>query len=136
MEISIGYRYLLFGDKGVNLYTGHLGKYLGNYWISVRPFISPKAESTGFSGIFIIRRYFSDSDNFISLQGGIGFAQAGELNDTEFLKLDSKKIGIDYQLTLSKYLILKTALQYSYEEYYINKWRNSYEFKIGLKRRF
>ena len=136
MEISIGYRYLLFDKKGVNLYTGHLGKYLGNYWISIRPFISPKIESTGFSGIFIIRRYFADSDNYLSLLGGMGFAQSGELNNNEFLKLDSKKIGIEYQVTLSKYLILKTGLQYAYEEYYKDKWRNSYELKIGLKRRF
>ncbi|MCP5061862.1 MAG: YaiO family outer membrane beta-barrel protein [Ignavibacteriae bacterium] len=136
MEISFGYRYLLFGEKGVNLYTGHLGKYLGNYWISFRPFLTPKTDRTDFSGIFIIRRYLSDSDNYISLQGGMGFIPSDELNNTEFLNIDSKKIGLEYQSTLSKYYILKIASQYSYEEYYPEKWRNSYEFKLGLKRRF
>jgi YaiO family outer membrane protein len=136
MEISFGYRYLLFGDKGVNLYTGHLGKYLGNYWISLRPFFTPKTDRTDFSGILIIRRYFSDSDNYISLQGGLGFAPSNEPNNSEFLNTDSKKIGLEYQTTLTKYLILKTAAQYSNEEYYPQKWRKNYELKIGLKRRF
>ena len=136
MEISVGYRYLVFGDKHVNLFTGHLGKYVGNYWISVRPFISPKTNSTGVSGIVIIRRYFSDSDNFISLQGGIGFAPSSEFNESELLKFDSKKIGVEYQTTFSKYYIIKSGFQFANEEYYPGKWRKSYEIKLGLKRRF
>lgn len=136
MEISLGYRYLMFGDKSVNLYSGHLGKYMGNYWISIRPFITPKRNSTNLSGIIILRRYFSDADNSISLQLGLGLDPSIEPNDTEFLKFDSKKIGIEYQTTLSHYLILKSSFNYGEEEYFKDRWRKVYEIKLGLKRRF
>jgi YaiO family outer membrane protein len=136
MEISLGYRYMDFGTSIVRLFTGSLGKYIGNYWFSFRPFINLNRDAKGFSGIFIARRYLSDSENHLSLTLGLGFIPSDELNSNEVLKIDSKKIGLGYTGNLFKNVFLKLSAQYFDEEYVPGKVRNGYNLSIGFQNRF
>ncbi|MFC2084828.1 YaiO family outer membrane beta-barrel protein [Bacteroidota bacterium] len=135
-EFSIGYRFLKFDTQNVSIFTGHLGKYLGNYWLSIRPFITPKSEGTNFSGVFILRRYFKNVDNNISFEASMGFVPSSELNENEVLQIDSRKIGVGYNGNLSKNIFIRISVKYFEEEYYPRKWRKGADLQTGLKWRF
>ena len=64
-EISAGIRYLDFSSTQVYIYTGYLGKYYKNYWFSFRPFFTLKPSGVSFTGIWIVRRYLEDAENYI-----------------------------------------------------------------------
>ncbi len=77
IEASIGGRYMDFGGNSkVYIITGSLTKYLGNYAIIFRPFITPDEVSRDVSrsGILNIRKYTSDADNFYGITAGAGFS--------------------------------------------------------------
>jgi YaiO family outer membrane protein len=73
-EVSAGVRHLEFRGGGVTIYTGSLSKYYRNWYLSVRPFITPRDEGVSNSYQFTFRRYFSDPDNYIGLRAGFGFS--------------------------------------------------------------
>ncbi len=74
IEASLGMRYLTFSDSNVSIYTGSVGMYKGNYYFSLRPYITPRAQSTmGISGVLTSRRYLKDKYNYLGLNVGIGF---------------------------------------------------------------
>lgn len=74
IEVSMGARYLSFTDSDVTIYTGSLGFYKGNYYMSLRPYITPRNNNTtGISGILTARKYLKDSYNYIGISGGMGF---------------------------------------------------------------
>ncbi|MBP7497033.1 MAG: YaiO family outer membrane beta-barrel protein [Bacteroidales bacterium] len=83
-EASLGFRLLKFyGSEGVSntlIFTGSIGKYIGNYWFSLRPYITPDANKLSeyklnrisTSLYFTVRRYFATSDDYLSLTVGGG----------------------------------------------------------------
>ncbi len=71
-EGSIGFRLLDFGSSGVDIYTATFGKYVGNYWISLRSYVTPDSTGTSVSGALSARRYFSDSEDYIGLKLSYG----------------------------------------------------------------
>lgn len=76
-EMSIGGRYMDFGGGStVWIFTGSLTKYVGNYALIARPFITPDptTKSTSVSLILNIRRYTLDADNYIGLTAGAGYS--------------------------------------------------------------
>ncbi len=74
IEVSLGARYLSFIESNVTIYTGSVGLYKGNYYLSLRPYITPRNNNTtGISGILVARKYLKDSRNFIGFSGGMGF---------------------------------------------------------------
>lgn len=111
LEASFGWRYLYF-DRSSNLsiYTATVGWYVGNYWLSLRTFITPDGASNSFSRslIFIGRRYFKDAQNFLGIQSNIGFTPDNRLqangaitgdNEQDLYFLKSRRIGFEYQRT-------------------------------------
>ncbi len=48
-EASLGYRQLRFNGTPVTMITGAVGKYVGNYWFSLRPYVRPKDTGTSAS---------------------------------------------------------------------------------------
>jgi YaiO family outer membrane protein len=71
VEVSVGYRRMNFEDKGVSIYLGSVGYYVGNYYPSLRWYYAPEDIGAGFSWIANIRRYFSD-DSYVALGYGQG----------------------------------------------------------------
>ena len=58
----MGARQLRFSGVPVTLYTGAIGKYTGNYWISGRTYVR---EGGSASASVTVRRYGEDSENWI-----------------------------------------------------------------------
>ena len=67
VELSGGFRWLQFESSEVTIYTGTIAKYQGNYWISLRPYITPKSEGTSQSYNLTVRRYFGGPDNYLGV---------------------------------------------------------------------
>lgn len=108
-EASAGMRYLYFdGDTKVNIYTGSIGWYVKDYWLSLRPFIIPDEETgTSVSASLSVRKFFSDADTYFGLSGGLGFSpdfrriqsSAGLAADEIYL-LRSQRVGVVFQKLL------------------------------------
>ncbi|MBB1285310.1 YaiO family outer membrane beta-barrel protein [Flavisolibacter sp. BT320] len=109
-EASAGLRHLSFGPESkVTIYTGSVGYYTGNYWLSLRPYITPGDAATSVSASATIRRYFSNPEHYFSVRIGAGFSP--ELLNTQttsgfgtkdFYTLRSQSVAIGYQYPLSR----------------------------------
>ncbi len=107
IEASLGARYLSFTESDVAIYTGSIGVYRGNYYLSLRPYITPRRNSTtGISGILIARKYLKDANNFIGFSGGMGFmpefrqylANSVLIAET-VLFVESQQVMLEYQFS-------------------------------------
>lgn len=93
-ELSAGFRYLYFTSSTVMLYTVSYGKYIGNYWISTRTFLTPRESGTSASLHLTGRRYFAVADEYLSATLGIGFAPRESFTANDLERVDSTKVGI------------------------------------------
>jgi YaiO family outer membrane protein len=75
-EFSVGARQLNFNSSHVTLYTGSLGKYRGNNWISFRPYVSHDSTGTSVSGGLQLRHYYSTADDYVGISGSYGSKSA------------------------------------------------------------
>ena len=131
-EIDGGFRLLKYSSD-TWIYTFALGKYWGNYWFSLRTFITPQVEKASHSYSLIIRYYLSGADDYLALSVGTGISP--EENSVDLLGnwLKSDKFGIEYQVKLSGKLILNLSGDYSREEYLSNEFRTKISAGLGLK---
>lgn len=113
-EFSIGERILQFQDSITHLYTGSIGKYIGNYWFSFRPYFSNSASRSYY---LTARRYFSTPDSYISLTIG-GGSGPSNFDDPEDISDDlSRTVRLNGQVPLTDSLIFNWLLKYSYSHY-------------------
>lgn len=119
LEASAGFRYLYFdGTTDVIMYTGSVGWYFSDYWLSARTYITPdKRTGTSASGVFTLRKYLSNAESYLSLSAGFGFSpdirriqsSAGLATD-EIYVLKAHRVGIGYQKLLKNdFMILASA---------------------------
>jgi YaiO family outer membrane protein len=105
-EVSLGMRYLDFRQSQATLLTGSFGMYRGNYYLSLRPYVTLfKDRNPGFSGSLLARKYLSNSNHFIGLRGSYGFnpelrqLRAGtELLAESLLFVETQDLQLEYQL--------------------------------------
>ncbi|GGD38830.1 hypothetical protein GCM10011361_02450 [Muriicola marianensis] len=107
VETSLGVRYLSFTDSDVTIFTGSAGFYKGNYYFSLRPYLTPRNNSTlGISGVLTARRYLKDANNYIGLNAGMGFmpefrqfrANSVLIAETQ-LYVESQQLVMEYQFS-------------------------------------
>lgn len=123
-EASLGARYLYFNSStSVVLYTGSIGYYFKNYWVSIRPYLSGDASGTSFSSTATVRYYFANSDNFLSFNLGYGFSpderriqSSSGLSSDAISILKSQRYGVVWQKTLPANIILSVYFTETYQE--------------------
>ena len=107
IETSFGARYMSFTDSDVTIFTGSAGLYKGNYYVSLRPYLTPRNNNTlGISGVLTARRYLRDKNNYIGLNAGMGFmpefrqfrANSILLAET-LLFVESQQLLVEYQFS-------------------------------------
>ncbi|MFS4468317.1 YaiO family outer membrane beta-barrel protein [Maribacter sp. 2210JD10-5] len=109
-EASLGMRYLNFSGTNVAILTGSFGLYKGNYYFSLRPYITPQPTGNwGASGALLVRKYFKDGDNYLGLDAGMGYSAElnqfivdGELLSETQLFLESQRLRLEYQFSNKK----------------------------------
>ncbi len=104
-EISAGGRYIMTSTKNVTAITNSLGHYRGNYYFSLRSYITPRPDRlTRFSGNLLVRKYLRDSENYFGGSFGIGFSPElrqlfadDELLAETLLYVESQRLSLSYQ---------------------------------------
>lgn len=141
-EGSLGGRLLHFeGSKRVIIYTGSVGKYMGNYWFSLRPFVTPSSDGTSISTYLITRRYFSDPENYVGLRLGAGTSPDERrlllFGENQSAHLKSLSAKVDYNHIFNGRWILNTAVGFAREEYWMPsddqvRSGNNFSFQAGF----
>jgi len=107
MEFSAGGRYINFETKNVSVITNSLGHYRGNYYFSLRSYITPLPDHlTRVSGNLLVRKYMKDAENYMGLNVGMGYSpelrqltSGDELLAETLLYVESQRLSFEYQFT-------------------------------------
>ncbi|WP_157681167.1 YaiO family outer membrane beta-barrel protein [Maribacter dokdonensis] len=107
IEFSAGGRFINFATKDVKSITNSFGYYTGNYYFSLRSYITPEADNlTNVSGNLLIRKYLKDAENFIGINVGVGFSpelrqftSGDQLLAETLLYIESQRLSFEYQFT-------------------------------------
>ena len=134
MEASLGMRYLQFISantpaNSIYIFTGSLGIYLGNYWLSFRPFITPQNKEISQSYNLTMRRYFKKSENYMTLTLGTGNSPddpTRNTGDINIYKLKATKLRVGFQKELSQKVTTKITAGIAQEEYENGKFRTAF----------
>lgn len=142
LEASLGMRYLNFDPTtNVTIYTASVGWYIKDYWLNLRTYITPDAETFSRSFNLTSRKYFADANNYISLMVGAGFSpdarrvqtnvglDAG--NSIYFLK--SQRINLGFQKTIRYNMMLNAEVYYSNQEMDVDDYIHVVGFTVGIK---
>jgi YaiO family outer membrane protein len=135
-EASLGLRSLTFPGERVTLFTGSLGRYTGNYWFSVRPFVREKPTGGFASAVSITgRRYYADSDTYVGARIGAGNAPTDALDPSQLARERSRTFGLQAARANSPRATTTWSLNYERDEnpsQTLDRW----EFGMGLKLRY
>ncbi|HEX2076470.1 MAG TPA: YaiO family outer membrane beta-barrel protein [Longimicrobium sp.] len=134
-EASLGIRRLEFGVTGVTIYTGSAGIYRGNWYVSARPFVTPKDEGTSVSGILLVRRYFATAESYATLLVGAGSAPTEAPLEFEVRRADTRRIGAYGRTPLGGRLGLRWSAHYEHEELTRQDDRGRVSVGLGLETR-
>lgn len=107
IELSGGGRYIKFDTRAVSVITNSLGHYRGNYYFSLRSYITPKPDNlTRISGNLLVRKYLKDGENYMGCTVGMGYSpelrqlrSGDELLAETLLYIESQRLGVEYQFT-------------------------------------
>lgn len=138
-EGSIGMRYLDFNSSGVDIYTATLGKYVGNYWVSLRSYVTPDSDGTSVSGALSVRRYFADAENYLGLKLSYGVSPDDNRKpiDTEKnLTLKTRAVRAEYNRLIKKLWIVSAGFNIGSEQLEPGNYSGYYSFDIGFSRLF
>lgn len=121
-EVSAGIRALKFSDNYTYIYTGSVGKYIGNSFLFFVPYLIPSNEGLSKSGTLNFRKYRSNENTFLSLAVGMGFSP--ELNrfglditNLPIVNLKSQKIMIGNSFSfLSKNNFMELSVGLTHQE--------------------
>lgn len=116
-QVSLGARYLDFNTDRVTLYTGALSKYIGNYWINARGFLSQNNIAFSRAWYAQIRRYFHGPDNYITLSGGIGPSPDQPTSIEEYRYVGARHFAVGGQQRLAGFTYIRWELRLANEEW-------------------
>ncbi|RNC90065.1 MAG: YaiO family outer membrane beta-barrel protein [Allomuricauda sp.] len=110
IEVSAGGRYIVTQTQDVKAITGSLGHYRGNYYFSLRSFITPRPDGlTRVSGNLLVRKYTKDAENFMGVNVGMGISPelqqivaGNQLLAETLLFIESQRLRFEYQFTGKK----------------------------------
>ena len=132
-EASLGFRQLRFGGAPVTLFTGSVGKYVGNYWFSARPYLRSKDGGLSASAGLTARRYHEGRDDYIGARISYGSTQSDRVIATELARTSSMSVGVHGSRRLATRVFGTWSLGYEREEPGVGRARNRYEVNAGTR---
>jgi len=132
-EASLGFRQLRFAGAPVTLFTGSVGKYIGNYWLSARPFVRSKDSGVTASVGLTARRYFETSDEYVGARVAYGNTPSDRVTAAELARTSAFELGVQGSHRLAPRLFGTWALGYEHEEVVKNVFRNRVEIDAGMR---
>jgi YaiO family outer membrane protein len=140
-EGSLGLRTLFFSNSDVTIYTATFGKYISNYWLSLRSFVTPGSGGTSVSGFLQMRRYFSDPENYFGLRLGYGVSPDENQNlvnpdSSSRLKLKTRSVRLEFNHLINHVWIINPFVVWGSEELQSGKFSGYYTIDISITRLF
>lgn len=137
MEAEGGLRHLQF-SSATNVFVAGLGKYIGNYFIGLRSFLTPSEDALSKSFNFSFRYMLSDDRNdFVNLTVGTGISPDDRARQILIYRsLKSVKVMGDYSRHISKTMLLSISGGWVNEEYASETFGNQFSAGLGLQKRF
>jgi len=138
-EASLGGRYFYSSSTNAFMLTGHLSKYLNNFWFSFRPFYVFNESKNLLTTVFNTRYYGVNPINYWGLELTYGNSPDERnliVKSPDIFTLENYTVKIEKNTAVFKYNEIMLSAAYSYEEYYTKNYRNRFRFEIRLKHRF
>jgi YaiO family outer membrane protein len=135
-EASLGFRQLRFGGAPVTLFTGAVGKYLGNYWLSLRPYLRSKSGGLSASAGLTARRYFEDGDHWVGTAVSFGSSPTDRVTPDAVGRTQAFSVSLNGSTGLATRLLATWSLAYDAEELAPGNTRRGTTLTAGLKRTF
>jgi len=132
-EASLGVRHLRFAGDPVTLLTASVGKYLGNYWLSLRPYVRRKDDQLTASGGLTVRRYQETADDYVGIRASVGSTPGDPVTATDLARTRSVSAGVHASRALSRQLTGTAALGYERETLDVIRRRNRLELNAGAR---
>ncbi|MBA3656442.1 MAG: YaiO family outer membrane beta-barrel protein [Gemmatimonadaceae bacterium] len=133
LEASLGFRHLRFGGPPVTLFTGTVARYIGNYWISARPFVRFKDSGTSLSAGLTARRYFADGDHYVGATVSYGSSPSDRVTPDAVERTNSFSAGIHGSSGISHRTLLTWSAFRDREELDAGRIRNSLGVTAGFR---
>ncbi|MCW3804171.1 YaiO family outer membrane beta-barrel protein [Plebeiibacterium marinum] len=138
-EASAGAKFFNYPSDDVIVLTGHLGKYVSNMWLSLRPYYTIKEGNNSFSSLFNMRIYDNNQVGYYGLELGYGNSPDDRSRYAQpigSIWLSAYKIKLERNFAISHSNEVRVGAGYVYEEISQNSYRNRFLFEILLKHRF
>ena len=132
-EASLGFRQLRFDGVPVTLLTGSVGKYIGNYWLSARPYIRTRDTGVSASAGLTVRRYYDTPDEYVGARVSYGNTPSDRVNATELARTSSFAAGVQGSHRVAARSFGTWALGYEREEIVVGRFRNRLEVDAGIR---
>ena len=122
-DTSLGLGFSTSANKDASIYTGSVGWYKGNYYLSLRSYITPRDNNTsGIAGLLTARKYLKDAKNYLGAYLGMGFTP--ELRQY-----------VSNNILIAETLLFVEAQQLSMEyQFSANSSSSLYKVNLGLTR--
>lgn len=125
-----------FSNINIYLFTGSLGKYMGNYFLWLRPYyFTPQSNLLCEIGL---RRTFDDPNTYISIRASSGhLPDIGDLPPlSNLVTLSETAIGVSGQFPIGNNYYLKPDISYEHQVYPSSHIRNIATAFLGIFVRF
>ena len=132
-EASLGFRQLRFGGAPVTLFTGAVGKYIGDYWFSLRPYLHKKDGGLSASAGLTARRYFEDGDHWIGASASFGSSPTDRITPDAIGRTQASSVALSGQTGLNKRSLLTWTIGHDAEEITPGHTRRSVTATAGVK---
>ena len=137
-EADAGFRYLRFSDN-TWIYTFALGKYISNYWLNFRSYLTPSTASISQSYALTLRYYFGGTDDYFKISAGTGLSPDETSNNVllnNTYKLKSNNVSLGYSHSFNSLNVISINTSWQNQEYRIKTFGNQINGGLSYKRRF
>jgi len=137
-EAEAGIRFLHFSDN-TTVYTAALGKYIKNYWLNFRTYLTPSGSNISQSYSLNLRYYYGGSDDYFNLGAGTGISPDETSNNillNSGYKLRSNNISASFKHLFNKKNVVTLSSSWQNQEYRRDTRGNQINIGISYQRRF
>ena len=139
-EGEVGFRMLSF-DEQTWIYTASVGKYISNFWLNARTYITPDNENVSHSYSLNVRYYIAGADDFLSFGIGTGIDPDDNANNIQFAgdrtyKLRSNNISLGYRMSVKSTNVFFINASLEDQEYAPETRGNQFSVGLGYFKKF
>ncbi len=135
-EASVGVRQLRFNGVPVTILTGAMGKYVGNYWFSLRPYVRSRDGTTSATTTMQARRYFEDGDHWMGASVTYGGSPTERITPDAVALTRTFGIAVNGSTGLTPRLLGTWLIGHDAERLSPANTRRSVTVTVGLRRSF